>query len=102
MIGKQLSPILVEIENTLWEFESRNYGSPEFTQDGFRAVCKIFISVIMDKIWDLQENESMTIEDRLNMAQKCGEDFAKLIKIYTNIDSTKLYSNDTKATRETL
>jgi len=94
MIGKQLSPILVQMEETLWEFESRNYGSPQFTQEGFRAAIKIFISVIMDKIWDLQENESMTMEDRMNMAGKCGEDFSKLIKIYTNIDSKKLYNND--------
>ena len=94
MIGKQLSPILVQMEETLWEFESRNYGSPQFTQEGFRAAIKIFISVIMDKIWDLQENESMTMEDRMNMAEKCGKDFSKLIKIYTNIDSRKLYNND--------
>lgn len=94
MIGKKISPILVEIEETLWEFEAHNETKPEFTQDGFRASIKIFMSVLMDKMWELQCNENLSLDDRCAMAQKLGEDLRKLVKTYTDINTIKLYENN--------
>ena len=91
MIGEALSPILVEIEQTLWEFESELKIKPEYTQEGFRAAVKIFMSAMMDKIYDLQENENIDFKTRCKMAQKCGEDLKDLVKTYTNIDTKELY-----------
>jgi hypothetical protein len=42
-------------------------------------------------MWELQENESLSIEDRCNMANKVGEDIRKLVKTYTDIDTHDLY-----------
>ena len=42
-------------------------------------------------MWELQELENMSINDRVNMAQKVGEEIRKLVKIYTNIDTVELY-----------
>lgn len=92
-IGEKLSPILVEIENTLWEFEAHVGKKPEFTFEGFRAASKIFMSAMMDKIWELQTGENFAMEDRLKMVQKCGEDVRKLIKTYTDLDSLTFYDN---------
>jgi hypothetical protein len=94
MIGKKISPILEEIEQTLWEFEVDNGLKPEYTIKGFRAGIKIFMSVLLDKMWELQQDESIDKQDRLNMAQKVGEDIRKLVKTYTDIDTHDLYSND--------
>ena len=94
MIGQKISPILEEIEMTLWEFEANRGIKPEYSVGGFRAGTKIFMSVLMDKIWELQENENLDVEDRLNMAQKAGEDVRVLIKKYTDIDCYELFSND--------
>jgi hypothetical protein len=91
MIGKKLSPILVEIEETLWEFEANNGIKPEYSIDGFRASIKIFMSTLMDKMWELQSNENLSLDDRSAMAQKVGENLRKLVKTYTNIDTNKLY-----------
>ena len=91
MIGKQISPILTEIENTLWEFEANRGIKPEYTTEGFRAATKIFMSVLMDRIWELQEAEKMEMQDRINMVEKAGADVRALIKTYTNIDCHKLY-----------
>ncbi len=91
MIGKKISPILEEIEGTLWEFEANAGVPPEYTTEGFRAGIKIFISVLMDKIWELQQDESIDKQGRLNMVQKAGEDVRELVKTYTNIDCHKLY-----------
>lgn len=90
-IGKKLSPILEEIEDALWESESNNMGKPEFTMDGFRASIKIFMSAMMDKIFELQDAEDFAFEDKLKMSKQCGEDIKKLVSVYTGIDTTKLY-----------
>lgn len=92
MIGKNISPILVEIETALWEFDIQNGFKTEYTEDGFRAAIKIFMSVIMDKMWELQETESIDMKDRENMACKAGEDLRSLIKTYTGVDCHDLYN----------
>jgi len=91
MIGKKISPILTEIEMTLLEFELHKAEKPYFTNDGFRAATKIFMSVMMDKMFDLQMREKMNIDDAGNMAEKFGNELHKLIKIYANVDTYEFY-----------
>jgi len=90
-IGQKLSPVLVEIEDTLWEHDLNVGTPPEYSIIGFRAAMKIFMSVIMDKMWELQANENLTMEDRTKMVEKCGADVRALVKTYTNIDTHDLY-----------
>lgn len=91
MIGKKLSPILVELENALWEHDVKLGVKPEFTDDGLRAAMKIFMSVIMDKMYTLQSHEKIELEDRIKMATKLGDEVRALVKVYTNIDTHDLY-----------
>lgn len=92
MIGKKLSPILEEIEFALWDFEANESMKPEFTEEGLRASIKIFMSVILDKMWELQEKEGMDKDTRINMAKEVGEKVRNIVKTYTNIDSHDLYT----------
>jgi hypothetical protein len=41
----------------------------------------------MDKMYDNQDYDKMSLEDRMNMTFKCGEDLRKLIFTYTNLDT---------------
>ena len=91
MIGEEISEVLVDIEDTLWEFEGYSGAKPNYTMNGFRAALKIFMSAVMDKMWELQEDENMNTDDRENMANKAGEDIKTFISTYTNIDTHKLY-----------
>lgn len=91
MIGKNISPILVEIEDVLLGFEVEIGTKPEYTDSGFRAAIKIFMSVLMDKMWELQLNEKILMEDRMKMAHKLGQDVRQMIKTYTDIDTHELY-----------
>jgi hypothetical protein len=91
MIGKILSPTLLEIETALIEFELSSKSKPEYSNEGFRAAIKIFMSVLMDKMFDLQKNEDLDMEDRINMAEKAGKEIRSFIKTYTNIDTYELY-----------
>lgn len=91
MIGKRISPVLEQIENDLWMWEANEMVKPEYTQEGFRAAIKIFMSTLMDKAWNLQENENMDFPDRIKMVERAGQDVRKLVKTYTNIDTKELY-----------
>lgn len=94
MIGERLSPILKEVADTLWEFEANNNMKPEFTNDGFNAALKIFMAVLMDKIWELQSAEKMEMDDRLKMVFQAGTDVRNLVKTYTGIDTHAIYQKD--------
>ena len=91
MIGKKISPILDEIEGTLWEFEAHGGGKPEYTEAGVRAATKIFMSVLMDKMWEVQDEDRTEQKYREIMATKAGEDVRQLIKNYTGLDTHLMY-----------
>jgi hypothetical protein len=92
MIGKKLSPVLEEIELTLLEYEANIGIQPEFTDEGFRAGIKIFSSVVLDRIWNLQESEELSMDDRIKMAESFGNKIREIVKTYTNIDTRQLYN----------
>ena len=87
-LGEKISPILSEIEDTLLE---NHETKPGFDDEGFRASVYIFQSALLDKMWELQEKENISMEVREDMATKCGENIRNLIKTFTNIDTFELY-----------
>lgn len=88
MIGKKLQPSLLQIELLLLE---NNEHKPNYSDDSFRAITFIFMSAMMDKMYNLQTSENIAQEDSENMATKCGEDLRKFVKIYTDIDTHNLF-----------
>lgn len=91
MIGEKLSPVLCEIESALLEYEVNVNRPPQYTDEGFRAAIKIFMSAILDKMWKLQEDENIDIDTRADMAEKLGNELRNMVRIYTNIDTRDLY-----------
>jgi len=91
MIGKKLSPILSEIESALMEFEINVAKPPQYTDEGFRAAVRIFLSTMLDKMWKLQEDEGIDIDTRADMAEKLGSEIRNIVRVYTNIDTHDLY-----------
>lgn len=75
----------------MWEFESFSPEKADYTDEGFRAAIKIFTSVFIEKIYDLQEKEGLDHSDRLNMGIQAMKDLKQMIKVYTNIDTEKFY-----------
>ena len=91
MIGEKLSSVLSEIESALIEFEANVARPPQYTNEGFRAAVKIFLSAMLDKMWKLQEDEGIDINTRADMAEKLGNEIRNIVRIYTNIDTHNLY-----------
>ena len=90
-LGEQIDLSLREIESAIWEHEITPGTKPDYSNDAFRAASKIFMSVMMDKLYDLQEKEGIEMEDRERMAFSLGLALKDLVKTYTDIDTIKLY-----------
>ena len=91
MIGQLLEETLKNISNALWLWEANNKGRPMYTEEGFAGATKVFMSAMLDKMWELQERENMPQEAREQMAQELGQKIKELVKVYTDIDTTKLW-----------
>ena len=87
-IGKELSPILEEIENSLLEFSEYK---PEFTKEGFRAAIFIFTTAMMDKMYERQEEIKTDLKQREDQAEQLGTEIKILIEKYTGLDTFKLF-----------
>ena len=91
MIGSKLSPVLEEIEATLWEYEAFNGGKPNYSFEGFRAAVKIFMSAIMDKMYEKQQADGLSLADMEAAAEAAGNEIRALVKSITGIDTALLY-----------
>lgn len=93
-IGEELQPTLKAIEEGLWEYELNNHDLPhDYPDESIRSVIKILMSVLLDRMWRLQDKEGMSIEDRLGMARKLGEEFRQMVKTYADFDTYDCYKN---------
>lgn len=64
-----------------------NENKPNYTNREFMNCLIIFQTALMDKMYDNQDYDKMSIEDRSNMATQCGLDLRKLIHTYTGLDT---------------
>jgi len=91
MIGPKIYLILRELESTLWEFEANRQLLPEYPPEAFPASTKIFMSVFVEQMWHLMEEENIPQEYREDMVEKAGLELRQFIKKYTNQDSHDWY-----------
>ena len=87
-------PIFSEIANGLLEVAEIK---PNYSDNAMLDVTLIFQSVFMDKLFDNQNFDNMSMEDRMKMAQSAGEELRKLIHTYTGLDTYELVNKKTIA-----
>jgi len=85
--GKIMSPILLDVEVAVAEYGKIVGSKPNYEKYALRSAINIFVSVLMDRVWELQEKEEMDIETRNKMAKSCGEEIRRIVKIYTDLDT---------------
>lgn len=81
------------IANGLLEQNSNAKGDenkPNYSNRDFMNAVIIFQTALMDKMFDNQNYDNMSIDDRLNMAESCGLELRKLIHTYTGLDTHKI------------
>jgi len=69
------------------ELLKQNGEKPNYSNFDFFSAIVIFQTALMDKMFENQDYDKMDMDDRLNMAYKCGEDLRKLIHTYTGLDT---------------
>ena len=72
----------------LFDQTKQNYSD----RDMFN-ITLIFNTALMDKMYELQDEYGMSIEERLEMTEQCGKELKKLIHTYTGIDTIELAKN---------
>lgn len=92
---QHLTNAVVMVEEAFWKHEFLEPEKPNFPDEAVRAATKIFFTIIMDRIYNLQEDEEMETDIRESMAFAFGNDLRKLIKTYTNLDSHNFYEQTT-------
>lgn len=91
MLGKELEPILLELEDTIWNHEAVVGLKPEFSDEAFRASIKIFLTAFMDKMHDFHEEEEVDHEDAKKMVSSAADELRRLVKNFTGFDTLKMY-----------
>ena len=64
-----------------------NENKPNYSNRDFMNAVIIFQTALMDKMYDNQNG--MSLDERLEMAERCGLDLRKFIQTYTGLDMHK-------------
>ena len=64
-----------------------NENKPNYSNRDFMNAVIIFQTALMDKMYDNQNG--MSLDERIQMAERCGLDLRKLIQTYTGLDLHK-------------
>ena len=64
-----------------------NENKPNYSNRDFMNAVIIFQTALMDKMYDNQNG--MSLDERMGMAERCGLDLRKLIQTYTGLDIHK-------------
>ena len=86
--AKNISPVMQELENAFLDVAE---VKQDYDLDTFRAGIYIFQSVIMDKLFDKQLRENISIENAMKEAEMTGYKIRALVLETTGIDTMELY-----------
>ena len=64
-----------------------NENKPNYSNRDFMNAVIIFQTALMDKMYDNQNG--MSLDERIEMAERCGLDLRNLIHTYTGLDLHK-------------
>ena len=64
-----------------------NENKPNYSNRDFMNATIIFQTALMDKMYDNQDYDGMSVGDRMKMAESCGLALRNLIHTYTNLDT---------------
>ena len=69
------------------ELAKGNENKPNYSNRDFMNATIIFQTALMDKMYDNQDYDGMSMDDRIKMAESCGLALRKLIHTYTGLDT---------------
>lgn len=92
IIKRRLTPFLEETEKMLWEKDANEPNTNYlFTDDELRGATKLFMTVLLDKMFAKQLSEGLILHDAIEEAEQTGIELRELILKHTGIDTWELY-----------
>lgn len=88
---KQLTTAISLTADAVLDFQVEIGTKPNYPKETLGDALIILQSVVMDKMWEVQEYDKSEQSDRMKMAESFGDDLRQLIKTYTGIDTHKLF-----------
>jgi hypothetical protein len=89
--GESLSKILVEIEHAIIEFDCFSNRKPNYSKNALKAALKIFMSVSMDRLFENQLQDKITISQASEQAYNFGIEMRGIIQKYLKVDPFHFY-----------
>lgn len=68
----------------------RGESKPNYSNRDFMNAVIIFQTALMDKMYDMQDYDDMSVYDRMQMAEFCGQDLINFILTYTGLGTHKV------------
>ena len=93
LIADNISPVLIQIEESLWIYQAKINGKMNWSTDAFRAAVKIFMTIFMDKMYDAKKDEMSQVE-MLDYVENAGNTFNAFIIEHTGINTRELYNDE--------
>ena len=91
MLGNVLNQHLCSIESVIVDFDAKIGDKPNYSDEAFRAATKIFMSCLMDKMFDLMEAEKHDQKAREKAAEMAGNELHAFVKKWTGINTREMY-----------
>jgi hypothetical protein len=85
-VGERVSDAMVYLNSCIIQHEEESNDPPEYTEEGFAAITNIFLSVVTDRMWSLQEKENMPYSDRAAMVKSLGKQLTQIMKTFTDVN----------------
>ena len=94
----KITPVLLELESALWEqdyyTDELNLDQPHYSAKALRAACKIFMSVLMDKMYSKLKKEDRNLVEQVAMVEAVGASLHALVLDSTGIDLKQMYKEE--------
>lgn len=87
--GEDLSEIYARLEDILWKLPDEE--KLDLTRAGFQGACKIFLSALMDKMWEEQERKNIPFHVRREAVKYFAQSLRSLTRQATGIDPADFY-----------
>jgi phenylacetate-coenzyme A ligase PaaK-like adenylate-forming protein len=79
------------LEIMVYHILNKNGIKPNLSERDFLNSILVFQYALMDKLFENQEYDNMSLDDRMLMAESCGNELRKLIHTYTGIDTHQAF-----------
>lgn len=93
MIDLEFTDLILQLEAKVLDHDNLKGTPPEYSMEEFRAITRIFMSAMMDKMYLADSNAGVVLETMQKNAHNCGTELRELIIKYTGIDTHDFYKN---------